>query len=123
MDYAQTKYFANSLRVDSDQDGDYSYLMDMNISSLTLERKDKLVAEQAALKQELETLRNTTAKDLWMNDLEKLEKALRSHKPSKTSSKSEKIMGPSRSAKFVEPKLTEKMLEKHDLRMKKRAEG
>jgi DNA topoisomerase-2 len=51
-------------------DGKYDYLTDMKISSLTIERAEKLKAEAEKLKAELEVLENTSERTMWLHDLE-----------------------------------------------------
>ena len=50
-------------------EGSYKYLLDMSISSLTLERAEKLSLEAKRLKNELTILENTSQKQMWNTDL------------------------------------------------------
>ncbi|WCJ39367.1 DNA topoisomerase 2 [Euphorbia peplus] len=52
---------------------DYDYLLSMPIGSLTLERVQKLCEDQNKINQDLDKLRNTSPKDLWLSDLDALE--------------------------------------------------
>jgi DNA topoisomerase-2 len=54
-------------------DGSFEYLLGMKISSLTIERAEKLRAEAAALEEELIILENTTTENMWFGDLESLD--------------------------------------------------
>ncbi|KAL7677370.1 hypothetical protein ACOME3_003607 [Neoechinorhynchus agilis] len=51
---------------------DYEYLLGMPLWSLTMERKDVLLADQAKKAKELKALRLKTEKDLWKDDLNAL---------------------------------------------------
>ena len=55
----------------------YDYLLNMPLMSLTRERHAALLNEKAAKEEELEALHQTTAKKLWLADLDHLEAALR----------------------------------------------
>ena len=55
---------------------DYEYLLSMSIGTLTLEKVQQLCAEKDQQEQELEVLRNTSPRTLWMRDLDALEKQL-----------------------------------------------
>lgn len=55
---------------------DYDYLLSMAIGSLTWEKIKELCAEQDKLKNDVEELRNSTPKSLWIKDLDALEKEL-----------------------------------------------
>ena len=59
-----------------DASKEYDYLLSMPLSSLTSEKIDSLSMEAVKMDQKLEELRNTTAEDLWQNDLDKLESHL-----------------------------------------------
>ena len=54
---------------------DYNYLLDMRISSLTLEKKEKLLKERDQKQEELAKLSKTTPKDMWRTDLAEFLKA------------------------------------------------
>ncbi|AGE55077.1 DNA topoisomerase II [Paramecium bursaria Chlorella virus MA1D] len=50
-------------------DGKYDYLLNMRISSLTLERAEELKRESVKLEKELDDLSKTTETEMWNNDL------------------------------------------------------
>jgi len=54
---------------------DYDYLTRMAIASLTLEKKEELVRQADEKTQELNILRTKSIQDMWMDDLDKFEKA------------------------------------------------
>lgn len=56
--------------------GDYDYLLDMPIRSLTYEKKEELLRKKEAKMQEYEILRKKTPADLWREDLDAFLKAL-----------------------------------------------
>ncbi|TKY49610.1 DNA topoisomerase 2 [Spatholobus suberectus] len=56
--------------------GDYEYLLSMSIGTLTLESVQKLLAEKDEKEKELEILKATPSKSMWLNDLDELEKKL-----------------------------------------------
>jgi DNA topoisomerase II len=64
--------------VDSDNDGlgEYDYLLNMTLSSLTKEKITSLQQEALVKDQELEVTKATTATELWERDLDKLESVL-----------------------------------------------
>ncbi|RQM18731.1 hypothetical protein DD237_000945 [Peronospora effusa] len=78
----------------------YDYLLSMKILSLTKERVDKLRAELQDREQEYSVLEGRTVQDLWLTDLDELEKMLieteeereriLSHTPKKKSGKGKK---------------------------------
>ncbi|AGE49563.1 DNA topoisomerase II [Acanthocystis turfacea Chlorella virus Can0610SP] len=51
-------------------DGSFEYLLGMKISSLTKERAEKLQAEAVTLEEELVVLKNTTAEQMWVSDID-----------------------------------------------------
>jgi len=53
-------------------DDSFSYLLNMKISSLTLERAAELEREAVKLKKELDILSKTTETDMWENDLKSI---------------------------------------------------
>ncbi|AGE52659.1 DNA topoisomerase II [Paramecium bursaria Chlorella virus CvsA1] len=55
-------------------DGKYDYLLNMRISSLTLERATELEREAVKLNKELDDLSKTTETDMWKQDLTSLDK-------------------------------------------------
>ena len=55
----------------------YDYLLNMPLMSLTRERHAALLNEKAAKEEELRALEATTAKKLWLGDLDRLEATLR----------------------------------------------
>jgi DNA topoisomerase II len=63
---------------DSDNDGlgEYDYLLNMPLSSLTAEKFSGLQDEASLLDKELERTKATTAADLWRQDLDKLDPKL-----------------------------------------------
>lgn len=52
---------------------DYEYLLSMAIGTLTLEKVQQLCADRDKLNEEVDNLRKTTPKTLWMKDLDALE--------------------------------------------------
>uniref|UniRef100_A0ACD5YS87 Uncharacterized protein n=1 Tax=Avena sativa TaxID=4498 RepID=A0ACD5YS87_AVESA len=54
----------------------YEYLLAMAIGTLTLEKALELKAQQKNMEDEVERLKGTTPKDLWLKDLDALEKEL-----------------------------------------------
>ncbi|KAM7265027.1 hypothetical protein ACFE04_002710 [Oxalis oulophora] len=58
------------------EDGDYDYLLSMQISSLTLEKVQQLCSQRDRMNQEVELMRQSTPKSLWSRDLDALEKEL-----------------------------------------------
>lgn len=56
--------------------GDYDYLLQMEIGTLTLERVQKLLAERAKLNGDVDELRKATAESLWTKDLDALDREL-----------------------------------------------
>ena len=55
----------------------YDYLLNMTLSSLTVERIDSLQAEAKKTEEELTSIRDATAESLWHSDLDKLDDFLR----------------------------------------------
>ena len=55
----------------------YDYLLSMKIWSLTMERVKALTAERDEKKRELDVLSSKTAEDIWLEDLDALELALK----------------------------------------------
>uniref|UniRef100_A0A453PBZ4 DNA topoisomerase (ATP-hydrolyzing) n=1 Tax=Aegilops tauschii subsp. strangulata TaxID=200361 RepID=A0A453PBZ4_AEGTS len=55
---------------------DYEYLLAMSIGTLTMEKVKELIAQQDKVEADLEILRNTEPKTLWLRDLDALEKEL-----------------------------------------------
>ncbi|KAF7085410.1 hypothetical protein CFC21_088844 [Triticum aestivum] len=55
---------------------DYEYLLAMSIGTLTMEKVKELIAQQNKVEADLEILRNTEPKTLWLRDLDALEKEL-----------------------------------------------
>jgi DNA topoisomerase-2 len=58
----------------------YNYLLKMPISQLTYDRKVILEREYNALDEKLRNLKNTNIEDLWLNDLNELEKEWVEHR-------------------------------------------
>ena len=58
----------------------YNYLLKMPISQLTYDRKVILEREYNELDERLRNLRNTNIEDLWLNDLNELEKEWEEHR-------------------------------------------
>lgn len=55
---------------------DYEYLLSMSIGTLTLEKIQELNAEKKKLADDVEELKNTLPKSLWLKDLDAFEKEL-----------------------------------------------
>lgn len=55
---------------------DYEYLLAMPIGTLTLEKIQELIAEKQKLVDDVEELKNTSPKSLWLKDLDAFEKEL-----------------------------------------------
>lgn len=55
----------------------YDYLLSMKIWSLTMERVKALTAERDEKRRELDVLSGKTAEDIWLEDLDALEVALK----------------------------------------------
>lgn len=55
---------------------DYEYLLSMAIGNLTWEKVQELCADRKKLEDEVKELKKSTPKDLWMKDLDALEKEL-----------------------------------------------
>lgn len=58
-------------------DGSYNYLLNMPIYSLTKERFDELIKQVEEKKAELEIIKKTESKDMYLTDLETLKKAIK----------------------------------------------
>jgi DNA topoisomerase-2 len=58
-----------------DEDSSYEYLLKMPINQLTRERKDKLLAYEKSMKDEVDALVTTSPDDLWRKDLAELKSA------------------------------------------------
>jgi DNA topoisomerase-2 len=58
------------------EEGNYDYLLGMKLWSLTQEKVQQLITERNVKREELNILATKTAEDLWMHDLDCLEKAL-----------------------------------------------
>ncbi|KAK1619077.1 hypothetical protein QYE76_024594 [Lolium multiflorum] len=54
----------------------YDYLLSMSIGTLTLEKVQQLIAQQENLRKEVERLSKTEPKELWLKDLDALDKEL-----------------------------------------------
>lgn len=92
---------------------DYAYLLDMSIFSLTLERKDKLIKEESMLREQHELLANTSPKEMWLADLDALEKMLKKLDDNQRKvqrQSNHKMMNPSASGRYIEPVITDRML-------------
>ena len=62
---------------DADEDASgYEYLLSMSIGTLTLEKVQQLLGQQENLGKEVERLSKTKPTELWLRDLEALEKEL-----------------------------------------------
>ena len=79
---------------DEDDKNAYGYLLRMQINSITQEKIDKLKSDISKKELELEKLKNTTEKEMWLSDLDDLlkmypsfEKSLQIKKKNKKSSK------------------------------------
>ena len=58
-------------------DGSYNYLLNMPIYSLTKERFDELLKQEADKKAEKKIIEGTDPKDMYLSDLETLKKAIK----------------------------------------------
>lgn len=67
-------------------DGDYKYLIKMPMDSVTEEHVAKIVQEKADTETELETLLKTTVEEIWLRELEQLDREMAA-KPKKVASK------------------------------------
>ena len=67
-------------------DGDYKYLIKMPMDSVTEEHVAKIVQEKADTETELETLLKTTVEEIWLRELEQLDREMTA-KPKKVASK------------------------------------
>ncbi|GIX60844.1 DNA topoisomerase II, putative [Babesia caballi] len=68
------------------QAADYNYLLNMPLWSLTMEQVQKLNEEQRQKELQLQKLLDTTVTDMWLEDLDRLEVALRlTYQPSENS--------------------------------------
>jgi len=72
------EYFAGS--VDNETFDDYGYLLDMSIYNFTTEQKAKLENNEQAVRIKHAALEKTTPRDMWLADLEQLEKRLNKRK-------------------------------------------
>lgn len=63
---------------DESNDGDFDYLLNMPLSSLTAEKIEDLRTEATKKVESLQILRNTSPEDMWREDLDRLEKTLKS---------------------------------------------
>jgi DNA topoisomerase-2 len=57
-------------------DDSYDVYISMPLYSLTLEKIEELKKEVAKIKAELETVKNTSINDMWLNDISAIEKVL-----------------------------------------------
>ena len=62
-----------SMNDDSGDDGGYGYLLRMPVSTLTMERKEKLEAQHRQMQNDIETLEAQTPVDIWLKELEEFE--------------------------------------------------
>ena len=58
-------------------DGNYNYLLNMPIYSLTKERYEKLLEEKKGCEIALKTLKETEPKEMYISDLKELKKAVK----------------------------------------------
>jgi len=58
-------------------DDNFDYLLSMPLTSFSSERIEKLLAEKSVRQDDLSRIENTTAQDLWKEDLDRLEEILR----------------------------------------------
>ena len=65
-----------TVSVEGARRGDYEYLLSLPIGTLTIESVQKLLAEKDEKAKELEILKATPPKSMWMTDLDELEKKL-----------------------------------------------
>lgn len=66
-------------------DGDYKYLIKMPMDSVTEEHVAKIVQEKADTERELEVLLATTVEQIWLRELEQLDREMT--KPKKVAKK------------------------------------
>ena len=59
-----------------DEDEDYKYLREMRLSMVEEENYNKLMEERDNKAKELEVLKNTTIEQMWLRELNELEKAI-----------------------------------------------
>ena len=71
------------LRFAPDEDGGYASLLKLPIHTLTAEEAAAASAEALAAREELEALKGRTGQDLWIDDLDALERALAGAAPSR----------------------------------------
>ena len=64
--------------IDDSNDGDFDYLLNMPLYSLTAEKIEDLRTDATKKEESLKTLRNTSPEDMWREDLDRLEKTLKS---------------------------------------------
>tara|TARA_B100001094_G_C17895812_1_gene653950 strand:- start:289 stop:786 length:498 start_codon:yes stop_codon:yes gene_type:complete len=63
-----------------DNDSDYKYLVRLPMDSVTQENYDKLVQDKNNKIQELQILKATSEKDIWLSELDNLEKQYSTYK-------------------------------------------
>ena len=56
------------------KDGSYNYLLNMPMSSITKEKMDELMEKIKNLKETIKTTQKKTIEEMWMNDLDEIEK-------------------------------------------------
>jgi len=68
-------YENNSVKdfVDKDIKNEYNYLLNLSVYSFTLEKVQELEDEINSNEQELECIKNTTEKDMWIKELDEFE--------------------------------------------------
>ena len=59
--------------VDKDIKNEYNYLLNLSVYSFTLEKVQELEDEINSNEQELECIKNTTEKDMWIKELDEFE--------------------------------------------------
>ena len=63
-----------------DEDEDYKYLTKMPMDSVTEENVDKLLKEHGSKNIELETIKSLTIQQMWLNELDNLQKEYTNYK-------------------------------------------
>ena len=66
----------NTWKITNKIDGSYTYLLSMAIYSLTKERFEELLKQKTEKESEVEAIKKTDPKDMYITDLEQLKKSL-----------------------------------------------
>jgi DNA topoisomerase-2 len=72
----QIQSLLQSMKFDK-QDGDYDYLLNMVMKSVSLENSQKIIKQFEEKQKELEIIKNTTEKQMWVNELKDLETTIK----------------------------------------------